>query len=103
MWPPEFHTPYARDKRWRGDQVHNDTVAAHMALWDPARVLAECEAKRRRIAHLTDAIDTWRTCGLHDDSTREQAIDDLETALKLEALPYAKLGRPGYQESWRPA
>lgn len=67
-----------------------DPVAAiqHIALWDPARALAEVEAKRQ----------------LLDDLVRELGDDDTnETArwyVQLLALPYA--GRDGYRESWRP-
>lgn len=46
MWPPEFHTPYERDKHWRGLTVEGTELAAHIARHDPARVLAEVEAGR---------------------------------------------------------
>lgn len=67
----------------------------HIARWDPARVLAECEAKRLIV-------------GLHwtNDPTGPAPICDLclykppcETVLSL-ALPYAD--HPDYDESWRP-
>jgi hypothetical protein len=77
----------------------NDPQYPHIARWDPAGVLAECEAKRRRIEHLTSAIADWRA-GRHDSQDRETAIEDFSTALKLEAFAYA--GRPGYREDWKP-
>jgi|GEM_PF-1634836 len=46
MWPPEFHTPYEEDKHWRGLTVPGPALAAHIARQDPARVLAEVQAKR---------------------------------------------------------
>lgn len=56
---------------------------AHVARWDPARVLAECEAKRRIVELNVYAYDDppYRYC------------------LRLLALPYAD--HPDYQESWR--
>ena len=53
----------------------------HIARWDPARVLAECEAKRRLIA-LGEKDSYW---------------DDV---LRILALPYAD--HPDYREEWRP-
>lgn len=58
--------------------------AAHMARWDPARVLAECEAKR--------AIIAW--------NTMMYPMLPTTTILAALALPYAD--RPGYRDEWRP-
>jgi hypothetical protein len=55
MWPPEFHTPYERDKHWRGLGVEGTELAAHIAAHDPARVLREIEAKRWFLEVLTGA------------------------------------------------
>jgi len=57
-------------------------------LVPPARVLAECEAKRR-------IVERHRSCddvSFGDQSTCPDLCDL--------ALPYAD--RPGYQEAWRP-
>lgn len=54
---------------------------------DPARVLAECAAKRRRVEITIDArdeLDLWQG----------------EALLRLEALPYA--GHPDYRPEWAP-
>ncbi|KND45358.1 DUF6221 family protein [Streptomyces stelliscabiei] len=64
-----------------------EVVAHHIAVWDPARVLREIDAKRRivdRYAWLREHGDTGGT----------------EWVLPLLALPYAD--RPGYREEWRP-
>lgn len=51
MWPPEFHTRYEQDKHWRGLPVDDGPgLAAHIARHDPARVLAEIDAKRRLVS-----------------------------------------------------
>lgn len=68
-------------------------AAVHMARWDPARVLAECDAKRRIIEHLQEVagyVGEW--CG-------RCSFDETPT-LKLLALPYRD--REGYREEWKP-
>lgn len=60
--------------------------AMQIARWDPARVLAECEAKRRIIT----TIQRWLDVGY-------PTLDHVLFAL---ALPYAD--HPDYDESWRP-
>lgn len=84
-----------RDK----EQPIAEAWANHIVMFDPVRVLAECDAKRRRIAHLTDRIEGWKA-GRHDSEDRATAIEDLIDALKLETPPYAD--RDGYREAWRP-
>ena len=82
---------------------------AHIVRWDPARVLAECDAKRRiveRHSHTTEVI--WR-----DRSQDFEVCDECGSGaanqgctpwpcdtLKLLALSNAD--RPGYREEWRP-
>jgi hypothetical protein len=62
----------------------DDAEVEHIARHDPARVLAECEAKRRIVASA---------------GTMERYGDEMEI-LALVALPYAS--RPGYRNEWRP-
>ncbi|MHA4774745.1 DUF6221 family protein [Streptomyces sp. MSC1_001] len=64
-------------------------VEAHAARHDPARVLAEVDAKRRRLELLADAIRRG-----HDD------YDIATELLPLEALPY--VDHPDYRDTWRP-
>ncbi len=73
------------------------TVAIHVARHDPARVLAEVDAKRRLIdSYLPEASKT-------DEQVNEEwgygsaLADDL---LRLLALPYAD--HPDYRDDWRP-
>ena len=63
------------------DWFYNDT-AYHVARWDPARVLAECDAKRRIIEHCGEWV--WPDCRV----------------LHLLALPYAD--HPDYRAEWKP-
>ncbi len=68
--------------------------AEHIARWDPARILAECDAKRRIIARLTEFARTE-----DDDHYGEHTMALVDT-LEFFALPYA--GRPGYRSEWAP-
>jgi hypothetical protein len=78
-----------------------EAVAHHIARHDPARVLAEVEAKRRILDDVlpTMQADELRIAGewgVGSDPVRE-ASDDL---LSLLALPYAD--HPDYRDEWRP-
>ena len=69
--------------------------------FDPAWVLAECEAKRRIIA----LHQPGHECSQYDhngDIDRFMYCHDFEdcSTTKVLALPYA--GHPDYQEEWRP-
>lgn len=72
-----------------GDITMQD--GAHIARWDPARVLAEVEAKRGIIGEYEDM--------LRAGASRE-ALDAMETAIEYLALPYQD--RPEYRDEWRP-
>jgi hypothetical protein len=76
--------------------------ARHIARWDPARVLAEVEAKRRILDEVVPEVD-----GMDERINGEWGIgsiaeDDYASVplLKLLALPYA--AHPDYREEWRP-
>ena len=66
----------------------------HIARWDPARVLAECEAKRRIVNMWADSFGQWNAT--QADAARAQK----DSTLRFLALPYAD--HPDYQEAWRP-
>jgi hypothetical protein len=116
--------------RWGGEaSVFESTeYAKHIARWDPAHVIAECDAKlrivdaesrRRRtkdnvIATSRNSFDDWVDVTWADERgwPQEERIRQAEfterftepsppsETLKLLALPYAD--RPGYREEWRP-
>lgn len=107
---PNFHHVVDLDQgqipvgtvEWLGDAIE------HVARHDPARMLAECEAKRRIIAEHSDERDHGNgrithtgvcdTCG--EDVGRD--VDDQYPCrtLQLLALPYAD--HPDYRDEWRP-
>jgi hypothetical protein len=61
--------------------------AAHIARHDPARVLAECEVKRRIV----------ELCAFCDDCGDHMNQDQVRALL---ALPYAD--HPDYRDEWKP-
>jgi len=86
--------------------------ANHIARHDPARVLAECEAKRRIVAlhvgsgrdpfysHKGGPLDTCDVCvSFHADMDCSNEPWPCPT-LRILALPYAD--HADYDESWRP-
>jgi hypothetical protein len=93
MWPPEFHTPYEQDKHWRGLTVEPAGLAAHIARHDPARVLAEVEAKREVVRLAERAHD-------YHETFMNGFASAMEDALRLYALPFAE--HPDYRQEWRP-
>lgn len=77
--------------------------AAHIARWDPARVLAEIDAKRRIIDAYMDAVHMHQAMSETDDDGKWDWLfkeESLEGVVKLLALPYADL--ESYREEWRP-
>ena len=73
--------------------------AEHIARHDPARVLAEVDAKRRILdEELVPALRDYDT--ERPDLAKDVRYDIAARVLQLLALPYAD--RPGYREEWRP-
>lgn len=65
--------------------------AAHIAEWDPARVLAEISAKRQLVQLLAETIEAREN---YKGPDFYEGVAACERALKLLALPY--VDRPGY-------
>lgn len=83
-----------------GGYVGSREVMQHVALWDPARVLAEVKAKRAMVkAHDQCGPDS----GICAESGRGGAGPDCDQrgcgTLMIIALPYAD--RDGWDEAWR--
>ena len=108
---------YCVDDSWMTDAL-TTADANHIARHDPARVLAEVNAKRRMVdAYLPPGTDphpgqpcinhegqdpaehtTLLRCSRHVAAGEHLLHNDY--ALRLLALPYAD--HPDYQEQWRP-
>jgi hypothetical protein len=69
-----------------------DHRVAHMFRWSPARVLAECEARRRIVEDYLAQLDSHRA-GWDARTPRDLAVRAL-------ALPYAD--HADYRPEWRP-
>ncbi|MEO3978790.1 DUF6221 family protein [Streptomyces sp. CAU 1734] len=73
-------------------------VGAHIEHWDPARVLAEVEAKQQLLTIYADVAASDLP-----DEPFEYAYgwaNGLGRAVRLAVLPYAD--HPDYREEWRP-
>jgi hypothetical protein len=73
--------------------------AEHIARWDPARVLAECEAKRRIVELHTESEPGSHECPGRYSTFSIAEGDPCPTVLLL-ALPYAS--HPDYDPAWNP-
>lgn len=123
-WPQSYtvrskqdNRPIARVEDVAGDEdtditgiLDGGSVAAHIALHDPAAVLADIAAKRAIITAYVEAQQAYETVrGTFDGDNSPgaklevfgyaQAAAGLLTAVRLLASAYA--ARPGYDESWR--
>jgi hypothetical protein len=84
---------------WRPELTNEFVSAEHIARWDPARVLAEVEAKRRILDLHEQAVPDG-----HDQMGYRFACEHCAQTtpcptLRLLAQPYAE--RDGWQEEWR--
>jgi hypothetical protein len=90
-------------------QVQRDECAWHMGWWNPARVLTDCEAKRRIVQLAqkaafdhdlvlqrppTNPVDRAGLLGKGDGKARA-----LLWALRLMAMPYVH--HPDYRDEWQ--
>lgn len=85
----------------RGSEEVQPVHGGHIARWDPARVLAEVEAKRARIDLLAETAAKCPEDDWPEDGGMEWAplSDFARHLLKLEAQPFAS--RPGFRDEWR--
>lgn len=86
--------------------VHGEVFAAHIARWDPARVLAEIAAKRAILAAIEAADATWATAQQRADGPvsfdlgRARSLEKelAEKVLRQLAAPYSD--HPDFQQAW---
>jgi hypothetical protein len=88
--------------------------AAHIARHDPARVLAEVDAKRRIMAIHTVPLEAFagsvipgdpddrRCVGCGFGSTEEPMVEDIDDCPVLRALALPYRAHPGYRPEWAP-
>jgi hypothetical protein len=95
-------TPYVAIGPWDGPLAE---TGEHIARHDPARVLAEVDAKRRIIAEhaavhgISNTGPICSACGEVGNLGSEEAVVEWPCrTLRLLALPYA--GHPDYDQDW---
>ena len=80
---------------------HTSEQARHIALHDPAAVLADIAAKRAIIAlHKETDNNDCILCGWDDGYAEEPVIHDAHPCPTLRALASAYAHREGYSQSW---
>jgi hypothetical protein len=101
--------PIAEDERWARDALmkgdwngamrlhdYREPVGQHIARWNPARVLAECAAKRIIIRETAGAGDA---VAVHPNPADvEPWAESMDIILRALAEPYA--GRAGWRDEW---
>lgn len=95
---------------WAVVYGHGDTplrpgVAAYIAHWDPDRVLAECEAKRRTVEWCVEVIGdrdltSYGRFGCLRDERWALAVTLAMETMQLLSAPHAD--HPDYRPEWRP-
>lgn len=83
----------ATDRYWRYPGI------THLARQSPDRVLAECEAKRRIVGLLTDALDA--RADRDPDSKWAGDLHLNALYLSTEALASVYADHPDYRDEWR--
>lgn len=91
------YLPDSMDGRGNWAKVDQATPA-HFGRWDPARVLAECEAKRR-IVDLHSGTAPW--CGWTHDAGSAHGDDMGDDCDTMRALASVYADHPDYREEWR--
>jgi hypothetical protein len=81
---------------WGADRLETGFRGAEAKMFierfNPERVLAECEVKRRMLSRLQSLAKAWWT------TTR--SADEARAIIREMAMSYAN--RPGYRDEWRP-
>jgi hypothetical protein len=94
----------AEHARWGGQTIASsgDKIAPHIARHDPARVLAECEAKRRIVHQARMAIRLSDETA-DDGSPRAERIHGAATAWEyaLDAHASVYANHPDFRQEWK--
>lgn len=91
---------------WTDDELPEPARAEHVARHDPARVLADCTARRRLVLACRDLRPDRAFLGARPEGLADfpfPPADQHQLAaltLALLALPYAD--HPEYRQEWRP-
>jgi hypothetical protein len=90
------------ERYWHGIRIESATEVEedHVRRWDPARVLAEVEAKRRILDLYEGACAEVRSFVTADQRAAARVAQfQLEAVITAFAQPYA--GHEGWREEWQ--
>jgi hypothetical protein len=92
---------YGLDDEWMTDAL-TTADADHIARHDPARVLAEVDAKRQIVTAYEEAATEFKDIGpgMVSYDRMVGSVSSLRTAIECLSLAYAD--HPDYQDMWRP-
>jgi hypothetical protein len=78
----------------------DEGLARHVVNWQPNRVLAECEAKRKIVTlYATTAMALQRNSFVGPNRQRDEAAEDVLGAA-IQELAWVYRDRPGYRDEW---
>jgi hypothetical protein len=80
--------------------VDGHDITPHIARHDPARVLADCEAKRRIVEHWKSTVEWAEDPGCDSPDRYHMVAAGLYEAMRHLAEPFAD--HPDYREEWKP-
>jgi len=90
-WDRDLVYYHSDGRRWT--QFEDESMAAHAVRWDPARVLTECEAKRRVVEHCLEV----RAHHVYGDWGATDMAEEV-----LQRLVQAHADRPDFPPEWLP-
>jgi hypothetical protein len=101
-WAPPDLPGQVHDSGGINIEAKLPSFAAHIARHDPARVLAEVDAKRQILRRLEGAEFTLSVSekGTVPHDLMTGAVNSYRDAVRLLALPYSS--HPDYRDEWRP-
>ncbi|MFB8393670.1 DUF6221 family protein [Streptomyces yangpuensis] len=101
-WAPPDLPGQVHDSGGINIEAKLPSFAAHIARHDPARVLAEVDAKRQILRRLEGAESTLGAAekGTVPHDLMTGAVNSWRDAVRLLALPYAD--HPDYRQEWKP-
>jgi hypothetical protein len=103
LWHGEDRVIDVEDQEVIGVFPDLDMHAMHAARWDPARVLAECEAKRAIIAEINEAQPVWDDLAASYSPEGWTAVARMALAKHvLIALAQPYIDHPDFRPEWRP-
>jgi hypothetical protein len=100
MWPSSWTAKFRDYEALRETKPRDYAMGRYCTQFDPARVLAECEAKRRIVEDMVSSIEWAGSADCPDPAPYLRRVGTLQEVIRLLAIPYAD--HPDYDETWKP-